>query len=258
METYIAYFDILGFKEFIDCNSKEYIDRNFSHIFRESQTALSGEKYVQADFGFIPDLSLAEINCLHFSDSIIFWSKDKSEKSFRQIVDVCFTFYWRCMQTCFPVRGCLVLGDIEFQPFQIPSSNGSTFYNSSLYGSGLIQAYLKAEHQDWAGCYIDETAINSVKETVIYDLLSTSKIVYYAVPNKDGTRRYEHTIRIITGNLNNLAFRNFSKNVERVFSQHMNGKPLTDSVKQKMFNTIKFLEFFKVEEESPIVKDKGK
>lgn len=250
MTTYIAYFDILGFKEFIMNNEKAYVDRNFQHIFRESQTAVSGEKYIDYNYGFAPDLNQAEVNCLHFSDSIIFWTIDNSEESFRKIIDVCYTFYWRCMQTTFPVRGCIVLGDIEFHPFQIQGKNGAKFFNSSLYGKGLIDAYQKAESQDWAGCFIDKSAIGSVKDEIIYDLLYKNKIVYYAVPLKDGSTSYEHTIRIIGSRLNNVAFRNLSKGVERLFTHHMSGKPLTESVIRKMNNTIKFLDYFRTEEET--------
>ncbi len=247
METYIAYFDILGFKEFIENNDKEYIIEKFSDIFIDSQLAVSDEKIIEDDLGIAPDLSNAEVNCLHVSDSIIFWTKDGSEESFKQIVDVCHTFYWRCMQRTFPIRGCLVLGSIEYQPFQIPNLNGATFDNSSLYGKGLIDAYIKAERQDWAGCYIDKSAIDSVNVQIIYNLINSNKIVYYAVPHKDGTSSYEHTIRIISSNLTNVAFSNLSKIVERLFTDHMNGKPITDSVKRKMFNTTKFLEFFRTE-----------
>ena len=47
METFIAHFDILGYKEFITNNPKEYVDRNNEHIFRESQSAVSNEKYIE-------------------------------------------------------------------------------------------------------------------------------------------------------------------------------------------------------------------
>lgn len=250
MDTYIAYFDILGFKEFIENNEKEYVDRNFQHIFRESQTAISGENYIQYDPGtIIPDLSKSEINCMHFSDSIIFWTSDSSPENFKKIVDVCYTFYWRCMQTSFPVRGCLVFGDVEFKPFQIKGAGGATFYNSSLYGKGLVNAYLKAESQDWAGCFIDKSAIETVEEGVITELIYSNKVVYYPVPLKNGTRVYEHTIRIIGSKLNNVAFRNLAKGIERIFTHHMNGKPLTESVLKKQNNTIEFLKYFRVEEE---------
>lgn len=250
MDTYIAYFDILGFKEFVENNVKEYVDRNFQHIFRESQTAISGETFIQYDIGkIVPDLNKAEINCMHFSDSIIFWTIDASPESFKKIVDVCYTFYWNCLKTSFPVRGCLVFGDIEFRPFQIKGTGGATYYNNSLYGKGLINAYLKAESQDWAGCFIDKSAIQTVKEDVIYELIYANKVVYYPVPLKDGTQSFEHTIRIIGSSLNNVAFRNLAKGIERIFTHHMNGKPITESVIRKQNNTIKFLEYFRTEKD---------
>lgn len=239
---------MLGFKEFIENNEKVYVERNIQHIFRESQTAISGDTFIQDGLGkIVPDLDKAEINCMHFSDSIIFWTNDTLSESFKKIVDVCYNFYWRCMQSSFPVRGCLVFGDIEFRPFQIKSTGGATFYNSSLYGKGLIDAYLKAESQDWAGCYIDKSAIKTVEEDVIYDMIYANKVVYYPVPLKDGTQSFEHTIRIIGGSLNNVAFRNFAKEIERIFTHHMNGKSITESVIRKQNNTLKFLDYFRTE-----------
>jgi hypothetical protein len=149
------------------------------------------------------------------------------------------------MQGRFPVRGCLVLGEIEFNPFNIPIQNNFTFINSSLYGCGLIEAYKKAESQDWAGCYIDKSAVESVDELVIIDLIENGKIVYYPVPKKDGTNIYEHTISIIDYNINNVAFRNLAKGIESLFTHHMKDNPIDDSVRKKMFNTIKFLVSFK-------------
>jgi hypothetical protein len=253
MNTYIAYFDILGFKEFIENNEKEYVDINFSHILRDSQAAVSEETYIQQELGkIIPNLDESEINCMHISDSIIFWTKEESPESFKKIVDVCYFFYWHCIQTSFPIRGSLVYGDIEFCPFQIKGKGGATFYNNSLYGKGLINAYLKTESQDWAGCFIDKSAVQTVNEDVINELIYAKKIVYYPVPLKDGTHCYEHTIRLIGGRLNNVAFMNLAKRIERSFTQHMKGKPLSESVIRKQNNTIKFLDYFRTEDNEKI------
>jgi len=248
MDTYIAYFDILGFKEFIENNEKAYVEKNFRNIFRESQTAISGETFIEyAPIGLVPDLNKAEINCMHFSDSIIFWTNDFSTESFKKMVNVCYTFYWQCMKYSFPVRGCLVFGDIEFKPFQIKSKGKGIFQNSSLYGKALISAYLKAESQDWAGCYIDKSAIQTVEENAINELINENKVVYYPVPLKDGTQSFEYTVRIIGGSLNNMAFKNLAKGIERIFTLHMNGKPITESVIRKQNNTIKFLDYFRID-----------
>jgi hypothetical protein len=245
VDVYIAFFDILGFKEFITNNDKDYVDRYFRHIFRDTQTSLSGQKFIEAYAGVVPDLARAEVNCLQVSDSIIFWSKDVTENSFRSMMAVCYTMNWLGMQMSFALRGCLVKGDIEFAPFQFAGQGDVKYYNSSLYGQGLVEAYTKADSQDWAGCYVDQTAISSVKEEVIIDLIRENKLVYYAVPNKDGTVHYEHVVSVINGKINDVLFRNMAIRLEQVFKLHMNGKPLPDSVRRKLNNTIKFFEFFK-------------
>ncbi|MFP5043029.1 hypothetical protein [Parasediminibacterium sp. JCM 36343] len=77
-----------------------------------------------------------------------------------------FAFSYKCT---FPVRGCLVSSDIEFNPFNIPNNKGITFYNSSLYGQALIDAYMKAEFQDWAGCYIDRSALAKIDDAQLIE-----------------------------------------------------------------------------------------
>lgn len=47
METFIAFFDILGFKEIINNNDLKEVERLFEHLLRDTQTAVSGEKYLQ-------------------------------------------------------------------------------------------------------------------------------------------------------------------------------------------------------------------
>jgi hypothetical protein len=246
MESFISYFDILGFKEFIENSEEEIKHRLMNFLMRDSQSAISGNKYIHKDEGtMVPDLSETNINCLHVSDSIIFWTNDLSEGSFIEMVKCCAFFLIRCLQITFPVRGCLVLGDIAFSPFNIKNKKGTTFYNSSLYGKGLVDAYLKAESQDWAGCFVDKGAINSVDEKVIDALIYDNTIAYYPVPLKDGIFSYEYAIRTIPKTINNVYFKNLSKGVEENFNRHMNGKPLTESVKRKLTNTIKFYDYFR-------------
>lgn len=73
METFIAFFDVLGFKEIINNNDLTEMKRLFGHLLRDTQTALSGEKFVQLDNStIVPDLANQKVNCLHISDSVVF------------------------------------------------------------------------------------------------------------------------------------------------------------------------------------------
>ncbi len=184
MERFLAYFDILGFKEFMENNADEYIDRFIHNLFRDSQSAVSGDNYVDGGPGiYVPDLSKSNIHCIHISDSIIFWTEDISEESFNVIINCSAFFLNRSLQATFPVRGCIVAGKITFEPSVIKNKKGITFYNSLLYGKALIEAYLKAEFQDWAGCYIDKSATSKFDQSVISKLIYDKKNVNFNIKN---------------------------------------------------------------------------
>ncbi|MEO5570673.1 MAG: hypothetical protein ABIT08_14495, partial [Bacteroidia bacterium] len=75
METFIAFFDVLGFKEFIFNNTLDIVKDKFNLLLTESETAVSSEKFVQKVSGsYEPDLTKQKVNCIHISDSIIFWT----------------------------------------------------------------------------------------------------------------------------------------------------------------------------------------
>jgi hypothetical protein len=246
MRTYIAYFDVLGFKEFMANNDEAYFHQHIDHLFRESQNAVAKGQLTESRHRgtLIPDLTEAEVNCMHISDSIIFWTVDQSELSFRNIVDVCYSFYWRSIQAAFPMRGCLVAGDISFHPFQVKSKTGATFYNSSIFGQGLVDAYVKAESQNWAGCFIDTSAIESVPEELIEALTQEHKIIQYPVPLKTGETSNEYAVCIMGGSINQETFDNLAPQIANLFTQHMNGQAIAESVQVKMDNTLAFLHSF--------------
>src|SRR4051812_20316792 len=119
METYLAYFDILGFKDFIYNTSEEDIDLKFECLFRDSQSSCTGDILIDGPYGsLVPDLDKSKANCLHISDSVIFWTNGVSENEFHKIIDVCNDFFQSCcVHQTFPVRGCIVKGEINFNPF---------------------------------------------------------------------------------------------------------------------------------------------
>ncbi len=246
MKTFLAFFDVLGFKEFIYNNEMEYIQRMFGNLLTDSQSAVSREKYIKSNSGMIiPDLKNQKVNCLHVSDSIIFWTNKDTASDFSDLVEVCYSFYWKSLKTSFPLRGCLIHGEIDFNPFTIENEKNIKYYNYSLFGKGLIEGYIKAESINYAGCYIDESAIQQVEDKQINDLIYDQKLCYYKIPFKDGTFSYEHVFRPIFGEHNDVSFRNSAKDIKRLFRTHTKDKAINESVTLKMNNTIDFLEYFR-------------
>lgn len=247
MKTFIAFFDVLGFKEFIYNNDLSEIKRLFNHLLRDSQTAISGETYIEMNPGMIvPDLNNQKVNCLHISDSIVFWTNSDTEDDFLELVNVCYSFYWRSLQATFPLRGCLTYGEIDFNPHTFETQNGVKFYNYSLIGRGLVDAYLKSDNIEYAGCLLDELAIEKVSDKIINDLIYDQKICMYKVPFKK-EERYEHVFRPVKGDHNDVSFRNTATGIKRLFTYASKTEfdKMPESVKKKLNNTIDFIGFFR-------------
>jgi hypothetical protein len=251
METYLAYFDILGFKEFILNADRSTRSTLMSHLMRDSQMALSkGKSLERTGGGLNPDLSDCNIHCLHISDSILFWTNDTSSEMFKELIECCAKFLMQCMQITFPLRGCIVLGEIEYQPFAFKNKNEVWFQNSSLYGVALTHAYLKAEAQDWVGCFIDRAAVAMAGDELITELIYGKQLVYYPVPFNDGSFSYEFALRTINRTINDVYLKNLAKGMEEMFQRHTGGKPLSESVRRKLTNTIKFYDYFRTNTET--------
>lgn len=251
MNTYIAFFDILGFKQIVYNNDFEELSRLFDHLLRDSQTAVSGENFIHMNTGGIaPDLTNQKVNCLHISDSIIFWTNEAKEEDFKELVDVCYSFYWRSLQTTFPLRGCLTFGEMELKPITIKSGTGD-FHSYSIIGKGIVDAYLKAESIEYAGCLLDHKAIDQVNDTLINELIYDQKICMYKVPFKNGIN-YEHVFRPIKGNHNDVSFRNTANGIKRLFTyaSKMDFDKLPESVLTKLNNKIDFANYFRETDKS--------
>lgn len=247
METFIAFFDILGFKEIVKNNDLAELKRLFENLLRDTQTALSNETYIELDARtIIPNLENQKVNCLHVSDSVIFWTNSNTEEDFKEIVSVCYSFYWRSLKTTFPIRGCLTFGEIDFDPSTIHNVGGIKFYNYSLIGKGLVDAYLKAESIEYAGCLLDKLAIAKVSDKLINDLIYDHIVCMYKVPSKSGSD-YEHVFRPVLGKHNDVSFRNNANGIKRLFTyaSKTDIDKIPDSVKNKMNNTIDFLNYFR-------------
>jgi hypothetical protein len=94
---FIAYFDYLGFKDFIMNNPVEYQEKYISHIFRDIETALANEKLIHKSPGLVvADIKNSNINCINFSDTVIFYTNDNTSGSLTELLQVADIFNWQC------------------------------------------------------------------------------------------------------------------------------------------------------------------
>jgi len=249
MERFIAYFDYLGFKQFIENNDLVYQRRIINNIFRDIERALGQGKFkFSSNGGAISDLSNSKINCINFSDTVVFWTNDNSEESLHEILSVSYRFNLEDITIFFPARGALVYGEIEYIDFNQNNEGGGLYNINSVFGKGLVKAHEKADKQHWAGTIIDESIID------IVNIRGFSQEVFikpfakrYNVPlkTKNGIEFQEEFVMCITQeNLDEESFNNLSKNIRDNFAKH-NKLINTDDIREKIQNTINFLASFK-------------
>lgn len=246
-EVFIAYFDFLGFKEFILNNDEDILMRRMGHIFRDIEFTLGQGKVQSPKNGVIlADLSESKINALNISDTVVFWTNDTTIESLEELVKVAYEFNWKENLYNFPVRGSISKGSIRIVNGTNKNDFGGSYGVSCLYGKGIVNAHLKAESQDWAGTVIDDSIIEIFPNDLEAFKFLKPYAVKYKVPYKEGIvqEKEEYVFRLTKSTLNDVAYENTKNSIEGVFTQD-NKSTSHPSVQRKIKNTIDFLSIFK-------------
>ena len=243
-EVYLAYFDYLGFKEFIEKNDDEILMRRMGHIFRDIEGALGQGKYQQPQNGVIlSDISNSKINCLNISDTVLFWTNDCTYESLTELIKVAYEFNWMQILYNFPVRGSIVRGKIRLVSGKQTNSNGGSYSVQCLYGKGLIKAHDKAEYQNWAGTVIHQSVISDLEKATNGMEFLSDYAIQYKVPYKTELGLgEEYVLKVVKGITNETALKNTKESVAGVFALD-NKSTEPKSVQSKIENTLNFIEF---------------
>lgn len=244
-EIYLAYFDFLGFKEFILNNEDKALIQRMGHIFRDIEMALGQGKYNEPKNEVITaNFSNSKLNCLNISDTVVFWTNDTELDSLRELLNVAFEFNWKENLFNFPVRGAIIKGKIKIVNGRTDTLKGGSFGVSCLFGEGIVRAHLKTERLNWAGTVIDKSIVSEFSSDEVAQEFLKPYAVKYKIPYKGfENETEEYAFRFTRGTINMTEFENRSKSIHRVFSQ--DNKPVGDSsVQQKIENTVKYLKGF--------------
>lgn len=236
MKRFITYFDLLGYRNFLTKNDSELHYRVINQMYTQIDSALNESgKYTQLPNGnFVNDLTGKKVSFVNYSDTIILWTDSDEREEFDSILNVTFECNWRMNDYHFPVRGVLIYDELFPLNYVIPD-NG--YQINTFYGKGLITAHDKAENQNWAGMYLD----NSVFDVVDLDDKILEKCIEYEVPFKD-FRKKEYAFRLGT-NISKEAAKNMNKHIEENFRRHNKWDDTLPSLKLKLENTKEFIEF---------------
>lgn len=125
-ERYIAYFDLLGIREY-------HRNKSWIQIYARYEDVV---ERASDDSTYRNDL----IEKVWFSDSFIFLTRDNTKESFLALEQFSRKFIYFCLSSRVPLRGAISYGESYFDS-----------ENNILFGSPLIEAYEIGEGQDWIG-----------------------------------------------------------------------------------------------------------
>lgn len=244
-EVYLTYFDLLGFKEFINNNNEEHIENRMSQIFRDMELSLTQGKTIFTNSVpkmAIPDLSSIKTNCINISDTILYWTNNLTPKSLVHLFLVSYFFNQMFNLYNFPVRGCMTKGLVNHAMGNYKSSDDFQYAIQCLYGKGVVTAHNRAELQQWAGTVIDKPVMEDLQK-YLYEETLNSYTIKYRVPYKTGDIGYDELVFKLENKINNQThLDNLKKEITSVFSR--DNKPIdNESVRAKLENTQKFLDY---------------
>lgn len=256
-KKFIAFVDILGFKDLVKNNSHQRLVELYEKLFTPNvATGLARGKFKIIDKGekkyWEPDYAKININSLIISDSIILWTDNNSMTSFIDITTSLRTLLNHSFVLGFPLRGALVEGDLTILKGTFNSGKDNTF--NTLIGNGLVEAYKLEGEQNWSGCVIEDKCIelynNYVRQffetnsdLANLDYLIEKKILLkYKVPFKAGIIKEHYVIDWV--NLGNKSILTDDLNVRNRFAEFK--KNIDDwRVENIIENTLKFINSLK-------------
>ncbi|WP_368293694.1 hypothetical protein [Dehalobacter sp. TBBPA1] len=143
---FLAFFDILGFRNLVNNHNLSDITSLMNDVFR-SVLRFSNSVYDEDGVA----LSEQMVSFLQFSDSIVFYTTGTKKEEFSRLVHVCKVFVYSCFVAGIPIRGSISKGEFYVD-------------NDLFFGKALIEAYENGERQQWVGAFINNSCVKYIQE----------------------------------------------------------------------------------------------
>jgi hypothetical protein len=143
---WVAYFDILGFKNEIRLHTG-HLDAFVEVLYEDIL------QHIEEDKKAVRNFTPKEHDYSCFSDSFLFYALDDSVNSYLTMHYVATSFFHHLLMRRWPVTGALTVGDFYADKVK------------SIYlGEALIDAHEHAEKQDWIGLVLTPNAHEKLVE----------------------------------------------------------------------------------------------
>jgi len=247
MNSFVCYFDVLGYRNLLEHNSSREILESILHIINVIPTdtlILSKTKIKSSEvpiFDYWENMVSKRIKSFVYSDTIII-SCDLSDAD-RLMLSLCscrlldwsITLYSEMLIAGLPIRGCLHCGEFV--------SIGNSFG-----GKGFIEAHDYSEQLPLSAVWVTDEFISSIKDTLEKDLeirdVLESWVINYPVALKSGIK----DIKLLCWSNDYTSLLRFGdkeikNNVRDRFSAH--NKKITGTAERYIENTTKYLAFLR-------------
>ncbi len=259
---FIAYLDILGFKEVVKRTSFEQLKSIVDDFTLEFARAVDDSRDIKTDAGnVVTKISLENIKVRIVSDSICVWTEnDDRLNQFDNLLHIVNAMLDSGVKHGLPLRGCVNYGELFSGKIEMPDdvTLDCSFDNSSaVYGRALVEAYELEGQMDWSGailtpkawakivaeferCKGAERAIRASSATCAEDWFNHYPyFVWYDVPFKRGKRK------AIAFNWNYRSGHTFSEEMIRRAFTPPRCESLDEGIKTKLNETVRFYEYTK-------------
>ena len=242
--TYLAYFDVLGFKEIVGKRLLTEVEDFFEKLLINTESVATNKKREGINqLEYCADLNNSDLNCLHISDSIIFWTNSDSNDDLNLILGRCAKLVQNTTIPCKLLRGCLTYGEISYNFYQ--NKGQTSFLDYSIIGSAIVEAYTKAECLKLTGCIVDKKVIKKLGPESFTKKIDEGIIAQRIVNTKFGNNLEYMFVPVMNG-YTELGFENDIRNLKRAYeyASKCQISNMPDEVKQKFYNTIEFYRSF--------------
>lgn len=245
MGKYVAFIDILGFKDMIRYNSHEEMVGIFDNFRIYVQRSLADDKIISDSTGrHTYDMSNSKINSNIISDSIIFWTNENKTSDFFELVNCLHSFTSFCHN--YPklfLRGGITYGDFFYDNNGILKGRETISIHPMMFGIALVDVFEIEKTLELSGYIITNKAIeeaqkndNDLFKNKWKQFIDERKLVEYQMPTKKGSIKYWTINWVREGKILGLeeittAFSSFKK------------RTADKSVKIKIENTASYCKF---------------
>lgn|GEM_PF-6897049 len=225
-DCFVAFLDILGFREIVGKNSHDELTHIYDHFERSINSGIERHKKE------IPSVKLDDqyIGCTIVSDSIILWTKRANSDSFLKMIGEVRSILIGGLMNGIPLRGDIARGSFSFK-------NG--LLGSTYFGKALTEAYSLETIQNWSGAIIQEGIFEDFvnENTISARILREFPIMIesYPVPLKGNQVKTLNAVNWPTS---------LNRTIEEIREQFSrNGKESSSrNVQTKIDNTVEFFE----------------